>query len=347
MKVGIVGYGSYIPEFRIKVDEIANVWDENPVVHKNGIRVYEKSVPDLDEDTITLSVEASRNAVRMWGGDPKDIGAVYVGSESHPFAVYPTASTVAEAIRASPDLTASDLEFACKAGTAGVQAALGLVSGGIIDVGLGVGTDCAQGRPRDALEYTAGAGGCAWLIGKENILAEIEGTCSVTTDTPDFWRREGQDFPSHSGRFTGKPSYMHHTISCTKKMMNILGYESSDFDYVVFHQPNGSFPRNAARQLNFSEEQIKLGLAVEYIGNTYSAASMIGLARVLDHAEPGDRILVTSYGSGAGSDAFSMVATDLLPEKRSAVRTTDSYIDQKRYLNYANYAKHRRLYKSM
>jgi len=69
----------------------------------------------------TLAVEASRNALLMAGIEPSTIGAVYVGSESHPYAVKPTASMVAEAIGATPDLTAADLEFACKAGTAAVQ----------------------------------------------------------------------------------------------------------------------------------------------------------------------------------------------------------------------------------
>ena len=135
--------------------------------------------------------------------DPEEIGAVYVGSESHPYAVKPTACTVGEAIRATPNMTAADYEFACKAGTAAIQTCKGLVKSGMIQYGMAVGSDVAQGAPGDALEYTAAAGGAAFLIGNVNPIAEIHHTCSFTTDTPDFWRREGQNYPRHGGRFTG------------------------------------------------------------------------------------------------------------------------------------------------
>jgi hydroxymethylglutaryl-CoA synthase len=58
-------------------------------------------------------VEAARNALKMADIDPTDIGAIYVGSESHPYAVKPTATIVAEAIEATPVMTAADYEFAC------------------------------------------------------------------------------------------------------------------------------------------------------------------------------------------------------------------------------------------
>ena len=90
---------------------------------------------------------------------------------------------------ASPDLTAADLEFACKAGTAGIQICMGLVDSGNIEYGLAIGADTAQGAPGDALEYTASAGGAAYLIGSENTLADFEGTYSFTT-TLDFYRRK-------------------------------------------------------------------------------------------------------------------------------------------------------------
>ena len=117
--VGIVGYGAHVPSYRIKVEEIAKVWGDDPVALSNGLVVNEKSVPSADEDTATIAVTAARYALARAKIDPSKIGAVYVGSESHPYAVKPTASIVAEAVCATPKLTAADLEFACKAGTAG------------------------------------------------------------------------------------------------------------------------------------------------------------------------------------------------------------------------------------
>ncbi|HHT18634.1 MAG: hydroxymethylglutaryl-CoA synthase [Euryarchaeota archaeon] len=336
---GIVGYGVYIPSYRIKVEEIAKVWGDNAQAVSRGLVVNEKSVPAPDEDTATISVEAARNSIKRANIDPKKIGAVYVGSESHPYAVKPTATIVAEAVDASPDLTAADLEFACKAGTAGIQICMGLVDSGNIEYGLAIGADTAQGAPGDALEYTASAGGAAYLIGSENTLADFEGTYSFTTDTPDFYRREGKPYPRHGGRFTGEPAYFKHVLSAAEGMFKKMGTEASDYDHAVFHQPNGKFYIRAARKLGFNEEQYKTGLLTPTIGNTYSGATPLGLAAILDVAKPGDRIFAVSYGSGAGSDAFSIEVKEGIKEKQGLAPTVQEIIKNKRYVDYAVYAK--------
>ena len=98
--VGITGYGANMPRYRIKVEEIAKVWGADAPAYKRGLMLYEKSVPAPDQDTITMSVEATKNALKRAGIDPIDIGAVYVGSESHPYAVKPSGTVLAEAIGA-------------------------------------------------------------------------------------------------------------------------------------------------------------------------------------------------------------------------------------------------------
>lgn len=345
MDVGIIGYGVYIPRYRLKVEEVARIWGDDAERVKRGLLLDEKSVPGPDEDTATIAVEAARNAVKRGGVNPKDIGAIYVGSESHPYAVKPTATIVAEAIEATPNLTAADYEFACKAGTAGIQTCMGMVEARMIKYGMAIGADTAQGAPGDPLEYTAAAGGGALIIGKDGAeaLATIEGTCSYTTDTPDFWRREMQPYPKHGGRFTGKPAYFKHVTSAASALLRQLQLTSQDFAYAVFHQPNGKFPLQVAKELGFSSEQVLPGLLVVKIGNTYSGATMIGLAAVLDQAKPGERILVVSYGSGAGSDAFSVVVRDAIETKRDKAPKVLDYVNHKINIDYSTYAKLRRL----
>lgn len=338
--VGIVAYGVYVPKWRIKVEEIAKVWGHDAERCKETLLVKEKSVPSLDEDTATISVEAARNALKRAPEiNPGEIGALYVGSESHPYAVKPTATIVAEAIDATPSLTAADLEFACKAGTAGIQACMGLVKAGYIEYGMSIGADTAQAQPADALEYTAAAGAAAFIIGEDEVIAEIEGTYSFTQDVPDFWRREGSAYPQHGGRFTGEPGYFAHVVNCTKGLMNKLGTGPGDYDYVVFHQPNGKYPLTAADILGFGKEKVLPGLVVKEIGNTYSGSSLIGLAAVLDEAEAGSRILMTSYGSGAGADSFSLIVTNNVEKKRGLAPSVEYYVKRKEYIDYSLYSK--------
>ena len=344
--VGIVSYGVYIPKWRIKVEEIAQLWGHDAESYKQGLLVEEKSVPSLDEDTTTIAVHAARDAMkRSPEVNPQEIGALYVGSESHPYAVKPTAATVAEAIGATPNLTAADLEFACKAGTAGIQACMGLVKAGYIKYGMSIGSDTAQAQPSDALEYTAAAGAAAYLIGQDRILAEIEDTYSYTQDVPDFWRREGAEYPQHGGKFTGEPGYFAQVLNCARGLMNKIGAKPSDYDFAVFHQPNGKFPLRAAQILGFPVEKILPGLLVTKVGNTYSGSSPLGLAAVLDQAKAGNRILVTSYGSGAGSDAFSIKVTEEIENKRNLAPPVSYYVNRKEYISYSQYSKFRRMIK--
>jgi hydroxymethylglutaryl-CoA synthase len=337
---GIVSYGVYIPKFRIRVEEIARVWGDKSDISQS-LLVYEKSVPDMDEDTVTIAVEAARNAIMRANLDPTRIGAIYVGSESHPYAVKPTGTIVGEAICVSSAFTTADFEFACKAGTAAVQACLGLVSSGLIDLGLAIGSDVSQGAPGDMLEYTAAAGGAAFIIGCRDLAAEIEGFYSFTTDTPDFWRREGMPYPEHGGRFTGEPAYFKHVTNAANGLLERLGTKPKDYDYAVFHQPNGKFPLRVAHKLGFTKEQIEPGLVVPMIGNTYSGSSLIGLAATLDAARPGERIFLASFGSGAGSDAFSITVRDKIDEIRGSAPSVRDYVGRAEYLDYAIYAKHK------
>jgi hydroxymethylglutaryl-CoA synthase len=345
MDVGIIGYGVYISRYRIKVEEIAKVWGTSPERIKQGLMIEEKSVPGPDEDTATVSVEAARNAVKRANIDPQEIGAVYVGSESHPYAVKPTATVVAEAIGATPNLTAADYEFACKAGTAGIQTCMGMAEAGMIKYGMAVGADTSQSAPGDPLEYAAAAGGGAFIVGKNgsNSIASIDGTYSYTTDTPDFWRREMRPYPKHGGRFTGKPAYFKHVLSAANGLLRQLQLTPQDFSYATFHQPNGKFPLKAAKILGFSEEQVLPGLMVTKIGNTYSGATLIGLAAILDEAKPGDRILAVSYGSGAGSDAFCLTVQDGINDNNNTTPKVMDYINRKEYIDYGTYTKLRRL----
>ncbi len=340
---GIIGYGAYVPLYRIKTAEIARVWGEEVERIEGGLGIIEKAVARMDEDAATMAVEAALSAVKMAGLDPTKIGALYIGSESHPYAVKPTATIVAEAIGATPNLTAADLEFACKAGTAGMQMVMGMVSSGMIEYGMSIGTDTAQGRPGDALEYSAGCGAAAMLIGKSSdAIAVIEDTFSFTTDTSDFWRRQQADYPSHGGRFTGLPAYFKHVLGATNGLLQKTGYKLDEFDHVVFHQPNAKFPLEAAKKLGIPSEKLKTGLLTPYIGNTYSGASMVGLAAVLDEAKPGQRILVTSFGSGAGADSFSILVRDKILATRGKTPTFKSFLERKQYIDYANYIKFRR-----
>jgi hydroxymethylglutaryl-CoA synthase len=334
---GIVGYGVYASRFRIKEGNI------------------ERSVPFMDEDSITAAVEAGKLALIHSGVPSSQIGKIYVGSESNPYAVKPIASKVAQVLRLGEEeddvqgVDAVDTEFACKAATSMFKDAVSLVgySKSSTEYTMVTGTDNSQAAPRDCpggeLDLFVGYGAASFIFGKRDVIAEVEGWYSCTSDTPDFWRRDGEPYPSHGGRFTGDPAYFKHVRKSSKKLMEKLNLKNTDVDYYVAHQPNVQFPIRIAKELGFKEEQYLPMLQVAKFGNTYSGASPVGLAAVLDIAQPNDRILVASYGSGAGSDAYSLIVTGQILEKRPNQKLTVKYQAENPFLEYVDYTTYRRL----
>ena len=334
---GIVGYGVYTSRFRIRE---ANI---------------ERSVPFIDEDAITAAVEAGKMALIHSGVDGSLVGKIYVGSESNPYAVKPIASKVAQVLNLGEKdedmqgVDAVDTEFACKAATSMFKDAASLVSysKSNIQYAIVTGTDNSQAAPRDCpggeLDLFVGYGGCAYVFGKKDVIAEIEGWYSCTSDTPDFWRRDGEPYPMHGGRFTGDPAYFKHIRKAARKLMERLNLQVSDVTYFVAHQPNVQFPVRIAKELGFKEEQYLPSLQVAKFGNTYSGSSPVGLAAVLDVAKPNERILIVSYGSGAGSDAYSLMTTSQIVDKRKRQKMTVKYQAENPFLEYVDYTTYRQL----
>jgi hydroxymethylglutaryl-CoA synthase len=333
--VGIAGYGAYVPRLRVATADISAAWRPRGAA---APAVVEKSVPGPDEDVITMAIEAARTALDRSRLDPRAIGAVWVGTESKPYAVKPSATVVAEALGITPNVVAADMEFACKAGSEAMQAAVAFVGAGMVGAALAIGMDTAQSKPGDALEYTAGCGGAAYLFGPAaDALAVVEASVSHVTDTPDFFRREGAAYPEHGGRFTGEPSYFKHTLAASRRLLEELGAAPGDFAHAVFHQPVPKFVEKAAEELGFTKEQIRVGLVATRVGNAYAGSSLLGLAAVLDNARPRDRIFFCSYGSGAGSDAFAFRVTDRIASAREGPAVAD-YLDQgRRVSGYGQY----------
>ena len=334
---GIVSYGVYTSRFRIK---------------EAGM---ERSVPFTDEDAVTAAVEAGKFALIHAGIDSALIGKVYVGSESNPYAVKPIASKVAQVLKLGEEdgdvqgVDAVDTEFACKAATSMFKDAAALVNYPKLGMKytMVIGADNSQAAPRGCpggeLDLFVGYGGAAFIFGKQDVIAEFEGWYSCTSDTPDFWRRDGQQFPMHGGRFTGDPAYFKHVRKASSKLMENLGIKASDIDYFVAHQPNPQFPVKVARELGFKPEQFEISLQVNKIGNTYSSCSPVGLAAVLDVAKPEERVLITSYGSGAGSDSYLLRVTDEIISKRQRQKVNVKYQAENPFLEFVDYSTYRRL----
>lgn len=334
--LGIVSYGFYIPKYRIRIEDIAKVWGKNPDDVKKSLQIKEKAVSSNDEDSLTMAYESTSMALGDLSLKEDDIKAIFFGSETPPYVVNPASTILGEFLGIDHNYLAYDTQFACKAATGAMISGMSLVKSDYTKYALVVASDKANAKPHDALEYTTSSGSTAFLLGKENVILEIVDVTSYSSDTPDFWRREGIRYPSHGGRFTGKPSYFFHIQQAVKNLLQKTRMKPSDFTYAVFHMPNGKFPREVALSLGFSKSQIELSLTVGFLGNSYTASALLGLVSLMEVAKPGDLILLASYGSGAGSDAFVFKITKNLDKRRRSFR---KLVEDKKYIDYPNYLK--------
>lgn len=301
---GIICTGCYLPDFRMSASVSSRAW--GPSLGEHG----QKSVPNHDEDATTMAIAAGQSALDAAGIARDQIDAVWIGTESKPYVVKSIAATVAAALGLSPWVNAADLEFACRGAMEALLGMAARVAAGHSRYGLVVGVDAAQGRPGDELERSAGAGAAAFVVGPvESSIAAMSQAVTYVTDTPDFFRRDGAEYPTHANRFTGQPAYFHHIGAAVRAYFEKTGTSPRDYRYAVFHQPNLKFPQQLSQALGFVAEQVDPVMLYPAIGNTYAANCFLGIIRALELADSGDRVLVGSYGSGAGADCFSVRVT--------------------------------------
>ncbi len=334
---GIVGYGAYIPKYRIKNEG------------KGILGVTERTLPFADEDTTTFSVEAGKRALIHAGLDSSYVKKCFVGSESPTYAVKPVMATVSQVLELGEKYMDGffsggvDTQFACKAATDLFIDAAALVDfpafGG--EHVMVIGSDNSQAAPGDALDFTVGAGATAYIFGRRDVIATLDHYVAYTSDTPDFYRREGEKYPRHGGRFTGQPAYFKHVLTATKRLLEKANLKPKDINYAIGHSPNGEFPRRALSQVGFTQEQLEPGLVAKKIGNLYSGSCPTSLAGVLDIAMPGDKILMSAYGSGAGSDSYIFTVTEKILEKRERTVPLMDQIESpyREYVDYTFYRK--------
>lgn len=342
---GIISYGAYLPEYRIKISEIAKAWNKDINSISRSLKIKSKIVAGYDEDSVTMAFEAAFSAIKKIRLKNQSIESVFLGSESYPYAVNPASTIVAEFLQIKNNYFSADLQFACKAATTALMITSSLIESGKINLGLIIGTDKAQAKPGDVLEYTASSAAAAFLLGKrkKELIAQIIDFCSYSSDTPDFWRRDGIAFPSHGGRFSGKPGYFAHVFAAGKNLLTKTKTKPSDFSYCVFHMPNGKFPREMAKILGFTQKQLQPSLVVNEIGNPYSASSLLGLISVLEKSKANEKIFFVSYGSGAGADAIYFKTTPQLLSFRKKHPAFKKLMEQKKEIDYSSYLKMRKI----
>ncbi len=349
---GIIAYGAYIPRFRLKVQEIWDTWMNHidpPLVVKERRGLTEKAFGRWDEDAVTMAIVAAKASLEMAGISGDDLNAIYFGTCTNPYTSKASSLAIAEALTANHELMCADLQFATKSGTVALQAAAAAVDSGQAATVLAAGSDNLSRHvpPNDNLEYSASAGAAAFVLGKTKTIADIETIYNYNTHTPEFFRIDGERYIKHAASEDGEYlwGYREHVQKAIEGYFQKFGGKPKDFDYVAISQPDGFLPISVGKEVGFSEAQLKPGLLANEVGDFGSASALLALEAILDVAKANERILVISYGFGAGCDAMSLKTTAALArtrKKRETYASVRELIDNKEYTGYAQFLRQER-----
>jgi hydroxymethylglutaryl-CoA synthase len=334
MGIGILGYGAYLPKYRIKAEEYRKAWG-----NFSAPGVKEKSLPGYDEDIVTMAIEAAHNATNYAGIDPSSLGTLYLATTSGPYVEKPLSSTLAAALVGNREVRTADFMGSTKAGSSALLACFDRIVAEGKGVGLGVASDIPLGPIDSGTEHPFGAGSAAYVIGEGEPIAVLEGSHSITIETlGERFRRAGELYTRDLElrvNFIGE--CLHESIG---GLLGKLNLTPEKVNHVVLQQPDASKSFKAMGKFGLSEEALALGAIATHTGDTGVASCLLSLAHVLDHAQGSERIIVASYGSG--SDAFSLLVQDGIVQRRkqsSDVPKVKDYLEKREYVDYVTYLK--------
>ncbi len=339
MVTEILGYGIYIPYYRIMLSEIRKAWNLSTRIKG------EKSVPGRDENVLSMAHTATQMALKKANIKPEEIEMIVFITTTSPYSDSSLASQLAVSLfedkKDYSNIDALDIQASTRSTTMGLKVVNDAINSGRIRKALLIGADVLIAAPGQDLELTSAAGAAALILGEENGLAKIEDFFGYVTGFTDIWTVKG-DFPRQSlPRFVRNHGYIDHCLESMKGLLKERNETIENYNHVIIQPSNARYFSAVGKKMKIPDEKMKhTHKAFMAFGNTGSAGILIGLISSLENSASNDKIIITSYGSGM-SDSVSITVRRQVSENN----TLESYINEKKYLNYFTYLRYNNIVK--
>ncbi|MHB1126226.1 MAG: hydroxymethylglutaryl-CoA synthase family protein [Bacillota bacterium] len=321
--VGITATGVYIPRYRLAGDTWGQVWG------KKG--AGEKAVANYDEDSITLAVSAVDDCLA--GLEPRQIDGLFFASTTSPYAEKLNAAVVATTCDLRRDVLGADFTGSLRAGVSAIRAAVDAIRGGSARSVAVVASDCRLAEPGSEGEMGVGDGAAAVLVGTENVIAEFEASYSLTEEFIDAWRRDDDPYIQNAdARFVQLYGYERCLVDVVNGLLQKTNLTREQISKVVVYAPDARTLQGLTKVLKFPAGAIVDDVVMRQAGNMGTAAALMTLVSALQSAQPGERILLAGYGTGAEAILFQVTAQ--ISKFRS---TLQAQLDDKRVLPHYGY----------
>ena len=291
---GIAAFGAYVPRYRLGAS--TDGWNSRS----------ERSVANFDEDSVSMAVAAGLDCLA--GRDRQLIDGLLFATTTPPYAEKGCASIIATALDLRRDIFTADITDVLRAGTTALKQALDSVAAGSAGQVLVIASDNRQGAPKGDAERNSGDGTAAFIIAREDVIAEHEGSYSISENMMDVWRSAGDQFVrSWEDRFAIEEGLERILGDAIAGFMQRQGVSAKDVGKLALYAPDGRRHAQLARQMGFAPEQVQDGMFGR-LGNTGAAFVPMLLASALEDAAPGQLIVAASYGDGSDVVGFRATA---------------------------------------
>lgn len=334
--IGIVSYGGYIPRLRLNRMSIYQHigWLVPATVM---VAQGERSMCNWDEDSLTMAVAAARDC--LIGMDKEHVDALYLASTTLPFADRLNAGIVATALNLREDILTADFASTQKAGTTALVSALDAARNG--KTVLVAASDRRETRAASFYEMWFGDGAASLLLGDGDVIAEFQGAHSVSHDFVSHYRGAGHRFDyTWEERWVRDEGYAKIIPAAINGLLDKLGLTIDQVDRVVYPCFFTREHAGIARTIGAAPEQVMDNMH-DVCGETGVAHPLVLLVRALEEAQPGDRILVASFGQGC--DALCFQVTEEIRDLPARVGIRGSLENRKPTDNYVKFLKFRDL----
>jgi len=334
---GIVSYGGYIPKLRLSRMGIFQSmgWFAPAIM---AVASGERSMCNWDEDSLTMAVAAARDC--LTGMDKGKVDALYLCSTTLPFADRQNSGIASTALNLKDDVLTADFTASQKASTSGLVTALDAVKGGDKELVLVAAADKRETKSAYFHEMWYGDGGAALLMGTENVIAECLGSHSISIDFVDHFRGSQHKYDYNwEERWIRDEGYSKIIPEVVTGLMEKCKVSADDISKFIFPCFFTREHRGIAKKLGLAEKLVDN--MHDVCGETGTAHALVMLVQALEEANPGDKILVCSFGSG--SDALLFEVTDKIKDLPARVGITGSLANKKEVMEYPKFLKFRDL----
>jgi 3-hydroxy-3-methylglutaryl CoA synthase len=331
--VGLSAWGAYAPRLRLqrKAVTVANAWIAPNLA---GKAKGERAMANWDEDSLTMAVEAARDALGP-GDDRSHVDAVYFASTTAPFADRLNAGIVSAALALERSASSADITGSQRAGLTALAQALSAVKAGSAKTALVAAGEHRRARAASTLELDNGDAAAAFLVSGQDTVADFLGHGALTADFVDHFRGAGSEFDyAWEERWIRDEGIIKLAPPAIKDALAAAGLSGADVTHFCFPSTFSGMAANVAKVCGIAPEAVRDNLA-GVLGEAGSAHALVMLAHALEQARPGDIILAAQFGQGAEALVFRV--TDKAASARPARGVSGSLADRKEETNYMKF----------